>query len=212
MDTIHSQIFIVDDDAAFSKSLARLLRSMGFTVETFLSAEDFLLQESCSTPCCLLLDVRMPGLSGPELQKELIKNNIAMPIIFLTALGDVPTGVNAMKNGAEDFLLKPVEEDRLLQAIEKALSKDSAAKELLAEEKSIQSLVRSLTPREHEVFRWILTGSLNKQIAYEIGITERTVKAHRSKVMEKLQVDSVADLVRLAQKADISPAQELPLS
>jgi FixJ family two-component response regulator len=204
------RVFIVDDDAAFSKSLARLVKSIGFDVETFVSAEEFLQGKLYRGPCCLLLDVRMPGLTGPDLQKELAKRNISMPIIFLTGHGDVPTGIKAMKNGAEDFLLKPVEEGPLFEAIDKALDKDVEVKKQLKENKRITHLITSLTPREHEVFRWIITGMLNKQIAYDIGITERTVKAHRSQIMKKLNVFSVAELVRLAQKVGISPAKESP--
>jgi FixJ family two-component response regulator len=204
------RVFIVDDDAAFNKSLARLVKSIGFDVETFVSAEEFLERKLYEGPCCLLLDVRMPGLTGPDLQKELAKRNISMPIIFLTGHGDVPTGIKAMKSGAEDFLLKPVEEGQLFEAIDKALDKDVEVKKQLKENKKITHLITSLTPREHEVFRWIITGMLNKQIAYDIGITERTVKAHRSQIMQKLKVVSVAELVRLAQKVGISPAKENP--
>jgi FixJ family two-component response regulator len=204
------RIFIVDDDAAFSKSLARLVKSTEFDVETFLSAQEFLQRKVYKGTSCLLLDVRMPGLTGPELQQQLAKRNISMPIIFLTAHGDTPTGVKAMKDGAEDFLLKPVEEGQLLEAIDKALDKDVEVKKQLKEKERIRHLITSLTPREYEVFRWIITGMLNKQIAYVIGITERTVKAHRSQVMEKLNVFSIAELVRLAQKVGISPAKESP--
>jgi len=203
-----SLIFIVDDNAAFSKSLSRLLLSMGFVVEAFRSAEDFLLRKPYKGPCCLLLDVCMPGLTGPDLQKKLAERNIPIQIIFLTAHGDVSTGVSAMKKGAEDFLLKSVEEDQLLEAIEKALNKDVEFKKQLAEQKSIKDIISSLSLREHEVLRWIITGLLNKQIAYEMVITERTVKFHRRHIMQKLKVNSVAELILFAQKAGISPLQE----
>ena len=206
------RVFIVDDDAAFSKSLSRLIKSAGFEVETFLSAQEFLQRKVYKGTSCLLLDVRMPGLSGPDLQQELAKRTISMPIIFLTAHGDTPTGVKAMKDGAEDFLLKPVEEGQLFEAIEKAMDKDIEVKKQLEEKERIHHLITSLTTREYEVFRWIITGMLNKQIAYDIGITERTVKAHRSQVMQKLNAFSVAELVRLAQKAGISPAEKSPES
>ena len=159
------RVFIVDDDAAFSKSLSRLIKSAGFEVETFLSAQEFLQRKVYKGTSCLLLDVRMPGLSGPDLQQELAKRTISMPIIFLTARGDTPVAVKAMKDGAEDFLLKPVEEGQLLKAIGKALDKDVDVKKQLKEQESIRHLLTTLTPREYEVFRWIITGMLNKQIA-----------------------------------------------
>jgi len=204
------RIFIVDDDAKFRRSLARLIKSIGYDVELFSSAKDFLEQEHYAGTSCLLLDVRMPGLNGPDLQAELNIKNISMPIIFLTAHGDTPTGVKAMKDGAVDFLLKPIEEHTLFEAIGIALDKDAQLKKKLKEIDETKRLVATLTPRELEVFRWIITGMLNKQIAWNLKITERTVKAHRSQIMHKLDVVSVAELVRLAQKADISPARESP--
>lgn len=204
------RIFIVDDDAAFSKSLARLVKSIGFEVETYTSAEEFLETRPYKGPSCLLLDVRMPGLTGPVLQRELANRNITIPVIFLTAHGDVPTGVKAMKDGAIDFLLKPVEEKKLFKAIDKALDKDMQLKKELKEIDKINHLLASLTPREHEILRWIITGMLNKQIAFSLKIAERTVKAHRSQVMQKLNVVSVAELVRLTQKANISPIKKGP--
>jgi len=205
-----TRIFIVDDDAKFRKSLTRLVRSIGYDVELFSSAKDFLEREPFDGTSCLLLDVRMPGLTGPDLQEELKKRNISIPIIFLTAHGDTPTGVKAMKDGAVDFLLKPFEERALFEAIDKALDKDVQYKKKLKEINETKRLVATLTSRELEVFRWLITGMLNKQIAWNLKITERTVKAHRSQIMHKLDVVSVAELVRLAQKADISPARESP--
>jgi len=149
-------------------------------------------------------------LTGPDLQHELARRNLSLPIIFLTALADIPTGINAMKDGAVDYLLKPVEESKLLKAVDTALNKDRQLKKKQKEICSAKDLIKSLTPREYEVFRWIITGMINKQIAYAIGITERTVKAHRSQIMQKLKVFSVAELVRLAQKVGISPAKESP--
>ena len=205
-----TRIFIVDDDAKFRKSLTRLVRSIGYDVELFSSAKDFLEREPFDGTSCLLLDVRMPGLTGPDLQEELKKRNISIPIIFLTAHGDTPTGVKAMKDGAVDFLLKPFEERALFEAIDKALDKDVQYKKKLKEINETKRLVATLTSRELEVFRWLITGMLNKQIAWNLKITERTVKAHRSQIMHKLDVVSVAELVRIAQKADISPARESP--
>jgi FixJ family two-component response regulator len=204
------KIFIVDDDAKFRKSLARLVKSIGYDVELFSSAKEFLEREPFGGTSCLLLDVRMPGSTGPDLQAELNDRDISMPIIFLTAHGDTPTGIKAMKDGAVDFLLKPIEEHALFEAIDKALDKDVQFKKKLKEINETKRLVAMLTTRELETFRWLITGMLNKQIAYALGITERTVKAHRSHIMHKLDVVSVAELVHLAQKADIAPARESP--
>ena len=210
MSKANVMIFIVDDDAKFSNSLARLVKSIGYDAELFSSAKEFLGREHFEGTSCLLLDVRMPGLTGPDLQEELNKRNISIPIIFLTAHGDTPTGVKAMKDGAIDFLLKPIEERALFEAIDKALDKDAQFKKKLKEIDEAKRLVATLTTRELETFRWLITGMLNKQIAYALGITERTVKAHRSHIMHKFDVVSVAELVRIAQKADISPARESP--
>ena len=201
-------IYIVDDDDAFSRSLSRVVKSIGFDVETFQSAEEFLKRKPYSGPSCLLLDVRMPGLTGPGLQRELAGENIQMPIIFLTGHGNVSTGVEAMKDGAVDFLLKPVEEKKLFKAIDRALDRDTQQKRKQDEHDRISGLLTSLTPREYEILRWIITGMLNKQIAAHLQITERTVKAHRGEIMHKLNIVSVAELVRLTQKVNISPATE----
>ena len=152
----------------------------------------------------------MPDLTGPVLQRELTRRNITIPVVFLTAHGDVPTSVRAMKDGAIDFLQKPVQEEKLLHAIDTALDKDIRLKMEQKEIGRIRQLLASLTPREHETLRWIITGMLNKQIAFNLKITERTVKSHRSQIMHKLNVVSVAELVRLTQKASISPARESP--
>ena len=208
MSKTSSRIFIVDDDITFNKSLARLVKSIGFEVESYTSAEEFLETRPYKGPSCLLLDVRMPGLTGPVLQRELANRNITIPVIFLTAHGDVPTGVKAMKDGAIDFLLKPVEEKKLFEVIDKALDKDMQLKKEQKEVDRINRLLASLTPRENEILRWIITGMLNKQIAFSLEISERTVKAHRSQVMHKLKVVSVAELVRLTQKANISPIKK----
>ena len=211
MSKADTRIFVVDDDAKFSKSLARLVKSIGYDAELFSSAKDFLEREPFDGTACLLLDVRMPGLTGPDLQEELKKRDISIPIIFLTAHGDTPTGVKAMKDGAVDFLLKPIEERALFEAIDRAIDRDAQLKRLRKETEEAKRLVATLTPREHETFRWLITGMLNKQVARSLGITVRTVKAHRSKIMQKLDVVSVAELVRLAQKAEVEPAQENPM-
>ncbi|MBN1787436.1 MAG: response regulator transcription factor [Sedimentisphaerales bacterium] len=204
MSEINPKIFIVDDDEKFGKSLARLVESIGFDAEVFTSSEEFLQRGAFDEPGCLLLDVRMPGTTGPQLQEEMKNRGISMPIVFLTAHKDVPTGVKAMKDGAVDFLLKPVEEDKLFQAIDNALDKGAD----LQEADQIRCLLKTLTEREYEILQWIIAGMLNKQIAWHLKITERTVKAHRSQIMHKLGVVSVAELVRLTQKVGISPVKE----
>lgn len=210
MSLLKSKIFVVDDDTKFNKSLERLVKSIGFEVETYTSAEEFLERRPYEGPSCLLLDVQMPGLTGPVLQRELANRNSTLPVIFLTAHADVPTGIKAMKEGAIDFLLKPVEEKKLFAAIDKALDKQMQLKKEQEEIDQINGLMASLTPREYEIVRWIITGMLNKQIAASINISERTVKAHRSQVMKKLHIVSVAELVRLTQKVNITPIKESP--
>ena len=210
MSQMTSKIFVVDDDTKFSKSLERLVKSIGFEVETYTSAEEFLERRPYEGPSCLLLDVQMPGLTGPVLQRELANRNSNLPVIFLTAHADVPTGIKAMKEGAIDFLLKPVEEKKLFAAIDKALDKQMQLKKKQDEIDQINGLMASLTPREYEIVRWVITGMLNKQIASSINISERTVKAHRGQVMKKLHIVSVAELVRLTQKVNITPIKESP--
>ena len=205
------QVFIVDDDASVRKSLARLMRSARLRVETFASANQFLERESCEEPCCLVLDVRMPGLNGLELQKVLAEKRRTVPIVFMTAHGDIPMSVRAMKAGAIDFLPKPFDDHDLLTAIRRAIKTDALAKQEEANRADLQRHVETLTPREHEVFRWVITGMLNKQIAFELGVSEKTLKVHRGRVMHKLQVGSVAELVRLAAKVDVTPPNVPPL-
>jgi FixJ family two-component response regulator len=191
-------VFVVDDDASVCKSLDRLIRSVGLKAETFTSAKDFLRREPHNGPSCLVLDVRMPGLSGLDLQRELAAKDYSIPIIFITGHGDIPMSVQAMKAGAADFLPKPFSDQELLDAIHAALEKDTLAREEREELSKIQRRIGSLTPREHEVFVRVVTGMLNKQIASELGASEKTVKVHRARVMEKMGVQS---LVRLAEKA-----------
>ena len=201
------RIFIVDDDKAFRKSLERLIKSVGFEGESFDSADKFLQRKAYAGPSCLLLDVRMPRLTGPDLQRELTKRNINLPIIFLTAHGDTPTGIKAMKEGAVDFLLKPIEENALFQAINRAIDKDVQTRKHQREVERINRLIATLTPRENEVLCFVITGMLNKQIAKALGTTERTIKAHRAQIMQKMGVVSVAELVRLTTKVNIQPAK-----
>jgi len=201
-------IFVIDDDASLRKSLSRLLRSAGYTTEAFASAEEFLARDHYGGIGCLLLDVQMPGLSGMDLQKELNKADYHMPIIFITGHGDIPMSVEAMKDGALDFLTKPFHDKELLQVIEKAIEKDTYARAEYDEILDIRRRIERLTLRENEILGYVITGMLNKQIAFELGIAEKTVKIHRGRIMEKLCVASVAELVRLAEKAGIKPAKE----
>jgi FixJ family two-component response regulator len=198
-------VFVVDDDPAVRKSLSRLLRSAGLEVATFGSALGFLECHDPRAPGCLLLDMAMPGLNGLELQATLAAKGSAIPIVFLTGHGDVPTSVRAMKNGALDFLTKPVNDEDLLKAIRAAFERDAAARQARALLDDILQRLATLTPREHEVFVHVVSGQLNKQIAGDLGTAEKTIKVHRARVMEKMRVPSVADLVRLAERAGIAP-------
>jgi len=200
-------VFVVDDDPSIRESLSLLLSSAGYSVNTFASAKEFLESEhSTSGPACLVLDVKMPGLSGLDLQKELMSRNIIIPIIFITGHGDIPMSVQAMKKGAVDFLPKPFDDGDLLEAVEQALLRDSQTHADLDEKKHILQRMDSLTPREHEVLTYLITGMLNKQIAFELNISERTVKAHRKQVFDKMGVNSIAELVRLTEKVGVKPA------
>ena len=199
-------IYIVEDDASFRKSMERLLRASGFEVASFLSANSFLSQRSIRHPACLLLDVRLPDINGLELQQKLTEKGCSLPIIFMTGHGTIPMGVQAMKKGAVDFLPKPFEAKQLRSAIEKALQRDGLNMKKKLQENKINALINTLTPREKEVLRWIITGKLNKQIARGLGTSEQTIKIHRIRVFQKTKVSSVADLVRLAEKANIPPA------
>lgn len=196
-------VFVVDDDASVRKSLTRLLASAKYTVEAFASAREFLQREPPAGPCCLVLDVRMPGQTGLDLQAALAGARHRMPIIFVTGHVDVPMSVRAMKAGATDLLTKPVDDTELLRAVQRALAKD--AQDLTAEARvaAIDQRVNMLTPRELEVFALVVAGLLNKQIASELGISEKTVKVHRARVMEKMRAGSVAELVRLADRAGV---------
>jgi len=200
-------VFIIDDDSSARRGLTRLVRVAEMNVESFASAEDFLTSGKCDGPGCIVLDVRMPGMTGPELQEELCKAEYCMPIIFLSAHSDVPTTARTMKKGAVDFLMKPVDRDDLLKAIRLSMLQDAKNRDQRAESSSIHEHIKTLTPREHEVMTYVVTGMLNKQIAYELDISEETVKIHRGRVMQKLGIESVAELVRLCDKACIAPAE-----
>ena len=200
-------VFVVDDDPSIRESLSLLLSSAGYGIKTFASAKEFLESERGTPgPACLVLDVKMPGLSGLDLQKELMSRNIIIPIIFITGHGDIPMSVQAMKKGAVDFLPKPFDDGDLLEAVEQALLRDSQTHADLDEQKHILQRMDSLTPREHEVLTYLITGMLNKQIAFELNISERTVKAHRKQVFDKMGVNSIAELVRLTEKVGVKPA------
>jgi len=205
---LDATVFAIDDDASVRKSLSRLLRSAGYTSEAFSSAEEFLRREHFDGVGCILLDVRMPGLSGMDLQEELNKADYHMPIVFITGHGDIPMTVEAMKKGAVDFLTKPFDDKELLHAVRAAIEKDRNARAEHAEVHEIRRRIELLTLRENEILRYVVTGMLNKQVALELGIAEKTVKVHRGRVMEKLGVDSVAELVRLAEKAGIKPTEK----
>jgi FixJ family two-component response regulator len=193
-------VFIVDDDPAVLKGLSRLLRSVEFNVVTVGSPEEFLAQHDPCAPGCLILDVAMPGLNGLELQEALTQKASSIPIIFVTGHGDIPMGVQAMKRGALDFLTKPVSDDDLIKAVHAALEKDRIAWQARDEQNDIQARLATLTPREREVMTHVVTGQLNKQIANDLGTVEKTIKVHRARVMEKMKVQSVAELVRLTER------------
>jgi FixJ family two-component response regulator len=201
-------VFVVDDDSAVLKSLTRLLRSAGLTVATFSSPRDFLDRHDPMLPGCLVLDVAMPGLNGFELQKEICAGGHERSIVFLTGHGDIPMSVQAMKGGAVDFLTKPVNDSDLLTAVRAAIEKDRVDRQNRAEVDEIEHRLQTLTPREREVLEHVISGQLNKQTAAELGTVEKTIKVHRARVMEKLKVKSVAELVRLAEKANIRAKQQ----
>jgi FixJ family two-component response regulator len=194
---------IVDDDPSVRKGLARLVKSAGYRVEVFASAREFLARPQQEDPCCLLLDVRMPGLTGLELQEALATAGRRMSIVFISGHGDVPGSVKAMKGGAIDFLTKPVDARDLLAAIERAVAKALTAQREQAGARDVQGRLKTLTAREAQVFALVVTGMLNKQVAAELGIVEKTVKVHRARVMEKMRAGSLAELVRLADRAGI---------
>jgi FixJ family two-component response regulator len=197
-------VFIVDDDAGVLKALSRLLRARGYDIRSYTSPQEFLAHHDATVPGCAVLDVSMPGLDGLELQQALTAGGSHRPVIFITGKGDIPTSVRAMKAGAIDFLTKPVNDKDLLGAIARAQEQDAQSRQTHADLSSIQAKITTLTPREREVLTHVVAGRLNKQIAGDLGTVEKTIKVHRSRVMEKLGVRTIADLVRLAEKAGIS--------
>jgi FixJ family two-component response regulator len=200
-------IRVVDDDDAFRTAVARLLRASGYTVALYRSAEEFLRTPPEKQPGCILLDVRMAGLGGLELQDRLAELGCLLPIVFLTGHGDIPTSVRAIKAGAEDFLPKPVPKGTLLAAVDRALVRDRRTRKQQEQLDSLRLLVSAFTPRESEVFALVVRGKLNKQIAFELGTSERTIKAHRHAIMQKLNVRSLAEAVAIAERLGLIAAQ-----
>ncbi|KYF69616.1 response regulator transcription factor [Sorangium cellulosum] len=195
-----STVFVVDDDPSVLRALERLLRSAGYAVEAYASPGEFRDRAPSERPGCAVVDLRMPGLGGLELQEELERRGCPLPVVFLTGHGDVPSSVRAMKAGAVDFLTKPCDDTDLLAAVARAIARDAAARAARSEQQALRTRFDALTPREREVCLRVARGLLNKQIADELGAAEKTIKVHRGRVMEKLGVESVAELVRLVDR------------
>jgi FixJ family two-component response regulator len=209
MTEVASVVFVVDDDPSIRRAIKRLVESVGLRVEGLGSAPEFLRSQRPDAPSCLVLDVRLPGISGLDFQRELREANIHIPIIFITAHGDIPMTVRAMKAGAVEFLTKPFRDQELLDAIQQGLERDHARRAQEAEVRKLRERFESLTPRERELLPWVVSGLLNKKIADAIEASEATVKVHRSQLMRKMGASSMADLVRMAEKLGIAPQRNL---
>lgn len=198
-------VHVIDDDVSFRTAVTRLLRAASYEVRAYASADEFFGSGPCTAPGCILLDLKMPGASGLDLQQSIARMDEPLPIVFLTGHGDIPASVRAMKAGAVDFLIKPVKRQTLLRAVQSALERDAAERSARANLRELKSRYETLTAREREVLAHVISGKLNKQIAFDLGTVERTIKAHRASIMEKFGAQSVAELARMAQDLGIEP-------